>query len=198
MRSSDLEHHRHRPIVDQRNTHAGSEDALLGARPLAETVVQRLGLIARRGLDVAGPGALLGVGVVLEIADAENLARREARSSFRRSHRRSAARLLRQSVSLTRCRPARRQQHQHAGLTATVSLHVDSRLADALDQRSQRACSSRSATASRRPMAIGGTRPSESTSGSYAVSETARTGQLSSRERTCVSSSAPLRPPEAL
>src|SRR4051794_36984237 len=70
----DLEHQRHRAVVDQGHAHARPEDALLRAQPLAEAVIQRLRRLRPRCLDVAGAVAAAGVAVEGELADAENLA----------------------------------------------------------------------------------------------------------------------------
>src|SRR4051794_41308370 len=73
-RKSGLEQEGDRTVVDQGHAHAGAEDALGGAKSLAEAVVERLGLGGGRGVDVAGPVALAGVAVEGELADAEDLA----------------------------------------------------------------------------------------------------------------------------
>src|SRR5262249_26553399 len=59
---------------DQGDPHAGAEYTLGGAEPLAEAVVERLGLLAGRHLDVARPVAPVCVAVEGELADAEHLA----------------------------------------------------------------------------------------------------------------------------
>src|SRR3954453_14274705 len=71
---SDLEHHGDRPVVDERHSHAGAEDASLGAHLLAEPVIQRLGVLTGRRLDIARARPLTGVAVQRELADAEDLA----------------------------------------------------------------------------------------------------------------------------
>ena len=170
--SSHLEHHRDRAVVDQRDAHAGPEHALLGAESLAEPVVERLGLLAGSGLDVARPVALARVPVEGELADAEDLAvARAARSSCpSASSKMRSARTLsaRRSASASVSSRDDPEQHQHArpDLRHPLALDVDRRLADPLDQRPQGSRAIRSATSSSRRMAIGGTRPSSSTSGS--------------------------------
>ena len=112
----------------------------VAAEPLAEAVVERLGHLARGGLDVARPVAAAGIAVEGELADAEHLAvARAARSSAPRRRRRSrSARTLSASRSASLAvvdRDAEQDQQPGPDLRDPLALDVDRRLADPLDQR---------------------------------------------------------------
>src|ERR1700710_23199 len=140
--SPDLEHQRHRAVVDEGHGHAGPEDALLSREPLAEAVVQRLRHLRPRRLDVAGSVALASVAIEGELADAEDLplAQRLVHPALgvvedpQRPHLVGEAGGLLLPVA-----HADPEQHQHprSDLGHPLALDVDRRLADPLDERPQ-------------------------------------------------------------
>src|SRR3954451_15181632 len=71
---SGLEQQRDRAVVDELDLHHRAEDAALCVQPLAEALVQRLGVLRPGGGDVARAVALAGVPIERELADAQDLA----------------------------------------------------------------------------------------------------------------------------
>src|SRR5215218_4284533 len=142
MASSDLEHDGDRPVVDERDPHAGAEDPLGRGGLLAEAVIERLCLLPRSGLYVARARALLRISVERELADAEDLAvaERLVHLAVGVVEDPEGPHLLGEAVRLGLGVVARdTEQHEHPGadLGDPLPLDVDSRLADALDQRPQ-------------------------------------------------------------
>src|SRR3954451_16321539 len=72
--SGQLDEHRDRSVVDELDLHRSPEDAALGAQPIGESLVQRLGLLGPRGRDVGRAVAAPRVAVERELADHERLA----------------------------------------------------------------------------------------------------------------------------
>lgn len=136
----DLDRHGHRAVIDQGHAHAGAEDALARAEALAEAVVERLGLLGWRGVDIAGPVALARVPVEGELAHAEDLPlpQRLVRPPLGVVEDAQRAHLVGEPVDLLDAvPPPHAEQHQHArpDLGDPLAPDLDRGLADPLDQR---------------------------------------------------------------
>ncbi len=138
--AGDLEQERDRAVVDEGDSHAGSEDALLRVKALAEAVVEGLGRLARRRVDIAGPIAVARVSVKCELADAENLAvaERLVEAALGVVEDPQGADLVGKPVGLLLAvadRDPEQDQEPGADLGDPLALDVDRGLADSLYER---------------------------------------------------------------
>src|SRR5215207_8951602 len=158
----DLKHHRDWAVVDERDPHAGAEDALLRSDPLAEAVVEGLGQLGGSGLDVARPRSLPGVPIEGELADAEDLAvaERLVHPAVGVVEDPQRSELLGEAIGVrlgVLPGDSEEDEHPRADLGDPLPLDVDGRLTDALDESSHAAilsvarCRGRSGALGNRP-----------------------------------------------
>ena len=125
---SMLEQQRDGSVIDQRDRHPGPETPALGVEAVGEALVERLGLLGRRGGDERGPVALAGVAVERELAD-ESTSRSPSGSFMRpsASWKTRSARTLsaKRSATASVVGVSHAEEHQQAGADGADLLPVD-------------------------------------------------------------------------